>query len=334
MWKFIKDLSLFLILPSTLIAYALLSDPFKVWFPYDDYYENPNAILNRGWVCLKIYDKNKGSENFDSFILGSSRSIAFKTDKWSEYLSEGSRAFHFDASAEGIYGISNKLKYLVTQGSKVDNALVILDLATLRKNVDWHGHLFISPPALSENRDFVFYTVFLRASLDIGFLFAFTDYSIFRTHRRYMKWIIPRLVPKGDMITGDLWYLSYDEQIAKDSVAYYSSMLTKGLFYERVSNQVSVSSKREVGKKELEQLQEIKEIFRRQGTDYRIVISPLYDQIPLDEERIKVLTDLFGNENVFNYSGVNEFTEEIGNYYESSHYRPHVADRIMEDMYD
>ena len=41
-----------------------------------------------------------------------------------------------------------------------------------------------------------------------------------------------------------------------------------------------------------------------------------------------------GEENVFDFSGVNEFTNEMTNYYETSHYRPKVCKELLRIIYD
>jgi len=53
----------------------------------------------------------------------------------------------------------------------------------------------------------------------------------------------------------------------------------------------------------------------------------------LDSIYKQMLIDVFQKENVFDYSGKNEWTEPIGNFYETSHYRPFVARRIMSQVY-
>ncbi len=60
----------------------------------------------------------------------------------------------------------------------------------------------------------------------------------------------------------------------------------------------------------------------------------MYDQIPLEKEQLNLLYDIFGKENVYDFSGKNEFTESVFNYYENSHYRPHVAAEIMDIIYE
>ena len=330
---FLKKLLAFFLLPSILAAYAILGDPFKVWFDYDDYYKDYAVTLNRELVCLRLYDKNRNVEDYDSFIFGSSRSQAFKTDKWMTYLSGQCRPFHFDASNEGIYGILNKLRYIDKHGGRIENALMVIDIGTLRTNVNRKGHLYISPVGLSNESVAEFYKEFVHASFNIKFLLAYMDYHIFKTHRPYMGWLISKMIPLGDSISGDVWYDSWDKSIRKDSVAYYSRLMLEGELFDRKLRDKPNYSGHEISESEKKQLHEIKEVLDLHETDCKIVISPLYDQVPMDRVRVDLLIDIFGSKSVYDFSGVNELTQLAGNYYESSHYRPHVAERIMEEIY-
>ena len=81
-------------------------------------------------------------------------------------------------------------------------------------------------------------------------------------------------------------------------------------------------------------LAEIKKIFTKHHTSYRIVISPQYDQIKFNPEDLRYLEDLFGKDFVFDFSGRNILTENYKNYYDKFHYRPQVSRQIMEIIYE
>jgi len=53
----------------------------------------------------------------------------------------------------------------------------------------------------------------------------------------------------------------------------------------------------------------------------------------MEAAQVELLEQIFGRENLFNFSGKNKLTESISNFYESSHYRPHVANEIMSIVY-
>ncbi|MCX6296671.1 MAG: hypothetical protein NTX97_11510, partial [Bacteroidetes bacterium] len=74
-------------------------------------------------------------------------------------------------------------------------------------------------------------------------------------------------------------------------------------------------------------------ILKSHNTQYKIVISPLYNQEKLDPGDLNYLVNLFGGENVFDFSGINFITNDFHNYYETSHYRPFVCDYILNIIY-
>jgi hypothetical protein len=45
------------------------------------------------------------------------------------------------------------------------------------------------------------------------------------------------------------------------------------------------------------------------------------------------LQGIFGKENVYDFSGINEFTEDYHNYYEAGHYRPLLGNKLLERIY-
>ncbi len=52
--------------------------------------------------------------------------------------------------------------------------------------------------------------------------------------------------------------------------------------------------------------------------------------LPDDRE---ILQGIFGKENVYDFSGINEFTEDYHNYYEAGHYRPLLGNKLLERIY-
>ena len=121
-----------------------------------------------------------------------------------------------------------------------------------------------------------------------------------------------------------------DIEIAKDSIGYYQR---KAHVFLEARPPASEEKEPVIGVKQLEMLQEMARIFKKHNTDYRVIISPLFDKLPLNKQDVKTLRTVFGEQLVYNYSGSNKFTESYQNYYELSHYRPHVARQIMKEIY-
>ena len=306
-------------------------DFFKIWGYQGDYYEDNKVGLNRGMICTKTYNHYRKKEKFNSFIFGSSISQAYKCKEWIKFIDRNSRPFHFDASGEGILGISKKVGYIDELGDTIKNALIILDRTILKKTYYNEGHLFIPMPEVSKSSYFNYYFAFLKASLDPKFIIAYTDFSIFDKHRGYMGNLISKQKYKNtaNYKNCDLWY-GHDEHIRIDSLAFYQKLIDKGIFYKRPIKNKWICK---VTNQEISQLQYIKKIFDKHNTNYKIVISPKYDQIPIEKEQLRLLFKIFGEENIYNFSGKNIYTDKISNFYEAGHYRPVVANDIMKKIY-
>ena len=82
-----------------------------------------------------------------------------------------------------------------------------------------------------------------------------------------------------------------------------------------------------------QQLVAISNILKRNNTNFQLVISPLYHQEKLNPVDFSILQHTFGTAHVHDFSGLNEFTIPVGNYYEENHYRPIVGRKILRVIY-
>jgi len=331
MKKFIIKI-LILIAPIIFIIMAVVYVDFFKIFGIQDYGSNQKIELNREMITTKTFNDLRKVEKYNSFIFGSSRSQAYKCENWETYLNDQAKPFHFDASGEGIWGVSKKVEYIDELNDTIKNALIIVDRHLLSRTYLKEGHMYIPMPCVSKLSIIKYYGTFLKASLHPKFLIANLDFSIFKTHREYMGHLIhdSKYYDSLNNRNCDVWY-GYDKEIKYDSLKYYTEKNKKGVFFQRSNQEVSPCL---VTPEETERLLSIKNIFTKHKTDYKIVISPMYDQIPMEVEQIQLLEDVFGKQNIYNFSGKNNFTNPIHNFYETSHYRPHVANEIMKIIYD
>lgn len=330
MKKYLTQLLLFSLPVLIAAAFIIWMDFFKI-FGFQDYYADQKVGINRGVVTTTTYNHFREEENFNSFIFGSSRSQAYKCKNWARYLDDKSRPFHFDAAGETVWGVAKKIEYIDGLGDTIRNALLIMDRALLRLTYPREGLMYIPMPCISKFSKLKYYYAFLNASLNIKFLIAYLDYSIFKKPRGYMGNYIRSYEydDTADKINCDIW-LGWDKEIETDSLGYYDKLIRKGVFYERPPEETKECN---VKPGEIAQLKTIKKIFDKHHTNYKIVLSPVYDQVPVESDQVKLLEDIFGQENIYNFSGKNKFTEPVYNYYEASHYRPHVANEILEIVY-
>ena len=107
-----------------IINYVWL-DPFKVLYNYSNF-SYSHVVPNRDYISTEIFKRNKNIYKYNSFVFGSSRTLAFSPSSWKKYLAEKDSPFMFDASKESIYGIYTKIKYLDSLNWRLDNVLVVL----------------------------------------------------------------------------------------------------------------------------------------------------------------------------------------------------------------
>jgi hypothetical protein len=162
-------------------------------------------------------------------------------------------------------------------------------------------------------------------------MYAYLDYRFSGRVKDYMKeeFLLLDIPVKYEVTTNELRFPFNDERLAKNT--YYTPQLIRDEFYTRDKQQHY--SEACIRENQQAMLSDIAASFRKYGTRFRIIINPLYNQEKLNPADLAYLEQLFGKEQVFDYSGINPITDDYRNYYEKSHYRPEVADAIMKFMY-
>lgn len=328
MKKFLLYLLVFSFPLQIIVASYFVLDPFKVLYKYSNYYNDYYVSLNRDWVSKKMYIKGRENQKYNSFIFGSSRTLAFKTNKWAEYLPEGAKPFLFDANGEIIYGIWSKIKFIESKGDSLKNVLIIVCPDNTFVKKDYSGnHLNIKSPEISNTGFFEFHKLMFTTYFSKGFFFPYLDYHFFKTNRSYMNGIISIRDIKNDTVSNDLYVVDIENKIKKDSITFFNSKV----FFKRDGLEHYYPNN--IDNEDIQMLTDIKKVFKKFNTNYKIIISPLYNQYKLSEKDLDILINVFGKENVFDFSGVNEITNNKYNYFEDSHYRYHVGDTIMRRIY-
>ncbi len=330
--KFGLKLCLFL-LPLVLVLMSFwIFDPFKIIYKYNDFYADflqPRVALNRSYVTTEIFLRSRDQHRYDSFIFGSSRSMAFLTEDWRPYLGEKASPFHFDESAETLFGLWSALRFLDRLNIPIRNALLVLDEGVLGRLAENNDFLFIHHPLISGESRTKFYFQFLKGYMSKGFFISYFDLKLFKTYRPYMKKFIENQLFTYDSVTNDYRWTGVEARIAADPEAYYSD---ESIFYRR-DPRGDGESAAVIGEKQLSMLRDIKQIFDQHATDCQIVISPLYGQRNINRGDVQALKSLFGAGRVHDYSGVNALTADVSNYYEIHHYRPKAARAILKEIY-
>ena len=80
-------------------------------------------------------------------------------------------------------------------------------------------------------------------------------------------------------------------------------------------------------------LWKIKTIFDKQRTDYKIIITPDYNQLHINLCDLKVLKTVFGDNNVYDFTGKNSLTEDKYNFMDIMHFDKIVGWKILRNIY-
>jgi len=334
MKEFLKKTGLFLCLPALLLLMAIagyfIFDPLKVIYHYNRFYTDETSI-NRDYVTTETFIQNYRTEGYNSFVFGSSRAIGYNDDTWKQYLDKDAILFSFDSSAENISGIYRKIMLLDSLNVPIKNVLLLIDTEPSFFITSNKGfHLTIKHPLLLGNslKEWInFHEIHLSAYMNVKFLSSYYPHKLFGIDKNFTRKHRSRGV---EVQYPSNWLKApyLDKYIAKNPYYYQSSE-----FYERSS--VGMSHRQPlITSKAREMLSGIKRIFVKHHTYYKVVVNPLYDQINLHENDKVILESIFGEENVYDFSGKNDFTKSKYNYYESSHFRPSVGDSIMRIIYD
>lgn len=318
---------------AVLVLYFVL-DPFKVLYDYKMYYTSGKpdyVVLNRGYVSTETFVHQHPRERYDSFIFGNSRSLFWQVRDWKPHLHAGASCFHFDGSDESLYSLHRKVRFLDEHHVHIAHALLVVDYSLLAKEQARQGHLIVTPPRLVKYRNLpAFHGEFLLAYLDPHFLLAYYDFTLTGQFRDYMR--------DHNILNAEPMH--YTPQTNEISYPQFETAIEEGRYYDEEKLRTFSRSQRNpgtspvcLGAAHIRLLREIRNIFASHGTTVRIVISPMYNQRALHPTDVATLRRVFGDAAVADYSGVNDITEDYRNYYELSHYRPHVAARIMREIY-
>jgi hypothetical protein len=107
------------------------------------------------------------------------------------------------------------------------------------------------------------------------------------------------------------------------------SMKAIGFLYPRADSLIYNPQKISDNEKVL--LNKILGILNNHNTNYTIVIPPIYDQHKFHPDDSALLDSLFG-ENIYDFSGVNEFTQNEYNYPDRKHFQPYISKIIIDSV--
>lgn len=316
--------SFLLLFPLLLLSgYFIIEDPMKIIHNTKDP-TSPGVLMNDRLFVARHLIKSKAKYN--AFILGSSRSKSFKTAAWAKHLPSSSKIYHIGVNDETLYGIERKLNYLDSSLYEPKHVLLLVDHRILSLTIDQTAHVFREYHGFTGETPASFYQRFFIAFLNLDFLKAYIAYFKDGTIGKFANYLWNPGFTFSEK-NGDIFYSRMDTEIENDSLKFYKD--NEATFHDRketVSEPLMNAEAKRLMRK-------IKKILEKNKTSYKIIITPNYDLVKLHPSDVAFIEQLFGKEHASDFSGTNEITEELGNYYEHKHFKPYIANRVMAIAY-
>lgn len=327
---FLKKVLRFLIIPCIVFIIILTGyiyyDPFMVVKSYDDY--SHSFRVNRGFVSTQMFLKNYDKYKYNSFIFGSSRIFGYHVSSWKKHLDDDAVVFSFDAYGDKIKGMYHKLKMMDERGVDIKNVLLCFDTDyTFRHSQNEPYYLYIEHPFGSDISWFEFHYTTFSAYINPPFLISMYGQELFNIENDYVNTHYSK--PGGiiyDKISNEPARPDLDMRIANE----------KDYFDTGYFHKIDTVIPPDYGLIDLDMqkyLKDIKTIFDKHKTNYKVVLNPLYNQNIFHSDDMESMKKILGAEHIFDYTGTNWITTDKHNYYEESHFRPFIGDSIMSEIY-
>lgn len=317
-----------LLLPiNIIVAVYFIKDPLMVLHRYERF-DRTNVMLNEAYVGWQNYLAHRDSIPYNSYIMGNSSTMAFTTTEWQKYLQPGDCAVRFFDNGESLGGVSQKLELLDSVGATIKHVLVIANVPLLKDAYPMleNEHL-ISPEAANMGK-MEFQMRFLQRFLQPDFSIPYIKYLIKGRYQPSMKGVIAPCLPIREPYTNN-FINPRDREIKRLGERYWVEH--KAEFKPR--KEAGVVKERSIYSLQLKLLQNIKRICDKHKATIKFVMSPEYCQTKTNPEDIRLMKSILGDSAVWDFTGINEYTSDIHNYYEAGHFRPTLGARILQQIY-
>ena len=330
MKKFCTRLLQFFFLPvllTAVIAFFYFKRDVYQDFGQRNNYSWKYSYQSLGDISTKKLLQNQ-SVNYNSFIFGSSR----VTGLYACYLQhkiKNSRFFHYANWNETIGGIYAKLKLLDSLNYRLDNVFIYMDT----------DFTFESDGRCNKNDYYLltgqnkFYYYFNHFRSFIPPLLNYDKIKIllgYKVNDVYPDWESDRETNDSNhQCSSGAWRDYGTFNFDKIYIKRIDSLKNTGILYKR--DNVARFKAKQISLTEEQTLLKIQSLLQKHHSNYYIVITPLYDQLKFNPADMGILTRIFKS-NVYDFSGVNQFTDNEYNYPDRKHFLPYISKKIADSV--
>lgn len=307
-----------------------ITDPYKTLRKFSlEYFD----MTNRDYFSSELFLMNYPNEKYDSYIFGSSRGCGFNTYHWKKYLSHSSRQFLFQAWNESLTGICQKVDYLDSHDYDMNNVIILLDIdSSFKKDQLGTQTLVIKHPVFSGMPKWKFNLILFCNFVQKPSQWVNAAKGKINDRKPFVVFDPISNDWDGTNKFRDLSKPPQKDSLCNCSVASRNTMLKacEGKTFEDVVECAPL-----INDDHTAILRHIRNVFDKRGTDYKIVITPTfcYTTGKLNSSDKFLLDDIFGSENVYDYTGYNFLTNDYNNYSDPTHFGLYSGWYIIEDIY-
>ena len=302
MKRFLKKCLIFLLILAVIfLPMGVGLDPYNIF--HWDRIRNNGVEPNKGYV--KMMNVVRNPDRFDSYLFGSSRAGFFDVSKMND-------GHYYDmAYSEGTPGEHlQNLRDMLARGMKIRNVTMGVDDISYFVDPSFHeDQLYRKPYPWSGSM-----------SDKAGFYLSYLDLitlsqsvEVIMKHKNTDPYYGQRIIETGTENLSIQTDFHYDKTDATWSDYYYPR------------------------EESLDEIKEIVELCKENDINLRIFTNPLNGytyQKDIANGYIKFLHELAAVTPYWNFSGFNNVTLDMTNYYETSHFSPEVADTIIDRIYN
>jgi len=254
---------------------------FFIIFFHKSIYKKPYFQKNRSDDLVEIL-KNNNKKNYNTLILGNSRSQMLKAKNFNNNLKSEETSFHFDNPGGNIYHFYHSLDYFL-KNYNAKNIILFLDGQSLKFNdTEFAYHTSLSPKISGNYLKFYFnyFKLFYNYKMIVSIILKESNIDL----PDYFKGFILETLDysQTDFETGDITF-NIDEliEINKDSI-YESSIFEKrfqnNYQYKKFDKKISENF-----------LKKFKILLSKNDLNFIVIIPPVYLNNSTSNEDINMI---------------------------------------------
>jgi len=305
--------SIFFISMSLLATVNYTVDPFGIFG--SNISQNKYQINDRFVKASYIEEYHN---EYNAYMFGSSR-IGVVEPKLLEKYIPNTKFYNFTVSSANLHDYLLHLKYFISKKYEIKVLYLQLDIDNMNDyNQDSTDYLNQLHPRVSGDSVALFYA---------RYLFGFFPLNI----RKKIEVSLSNEIKKPYNMKTGVWRLpKYEKALTEDAKSYIEN--EKSFHFK--NRRVVFYTKKEEDKKALK---EMVELCSEQGIKLYVFTTPhnqnMMDTFVLEDYR-EYLKDISEVTSFYDFSGYNSVTTNNENYYEMSHYRPHVGEWVAARIFN